>query len=293
PVTVVGDVAGIPGPDAPHRWALVPRQALPARGPVDELIIAGTNLDPDAILEALAGHTGPGQPAVTSLTQVRRALEDTGYHSGLTLLFTAGAGAAGAAGVLAMAVAVVVPARSRGRALSRLRTMGLSHRQAPWLLLTELLPASLLAVATGIAVGTSLPLLLGPALGLNEFTGGTPFRVVADPGLAGTAALLALAVAAAGVAAQAVTNRRHHPGRLVRSNTMSTRSNAEFLGVEGRGNGNLRGKGLLGYSYSKGKKTEGSQAFRQRHIAKAAGPFRVASELPWSQEGQALPPTYQ
>jgi len=216
PVTVVGDVAGIPGPDAPHRWALVPRQALPDPGPVDELIIAGTNLDPDAILEALAGHTGPGQPAVTSLTQVRRALEDTGYHSGLTLLFTAGAGAAGAAGVLAMAVAVVVPARSRGRELSLLRTMGLSHRQAPWLLLTELLPASLLAVATGIAVGTSLPLLLGPALGLNEFTGGTPFRVVADPGLAGTAALLALAVAAAGVAAQAVTNRRHHLGGVLR-----------------------------------------------------------------------------
>src|SRR5690606_801828 len=81
PVAAVGDVAGSPGPHAPHRWALVPRQALPDPGPGDELIIAGTNLDPDAILEALAGHTGPGQPAVTSLTQVRRALEDTGYHS--------------------------------------------------------------------------------------------------------------------------------------------------------------------------------------------------------------------
>jgi len=37
----------------------------------------------------------------------------------------------------------------------------------------------------------------------------------------------------------------------------------------------------------------GRRRSRQRHIAKAAGPFRVASELPWSQEGQALPPTYQ
>jgi putative ABC transport system permease protein len=74
----------------------------------------------------------------------------------------------------------------------------------------------MLAVATGVAVGTILPLLLGPALGLDEFTGGTPFTVVADPHVTGPAALLAIAVAAAGVLAQAATNRRHHLGGVLR-----------------------------------------------------------------------------
>jgi putative ABC transport system permease protein len=115
-----------------------------------------------------------------------------------------------------MLLTLVAPARTRGRQLSLLRTLGLSHRQARRLLLTELLPAVALALVTGAAAGTAIPLLLDAGLHLGEFTGGTPYRVAVDPGPLAALATLMTAVIAVGVLVQASTNRRHGLGRAHR-----------------------------------------------------------------------------
>ncbi|HLV59658.1 MAG TPA: FtsX-like permease family protein [Natronosporangium sp.] len=153
---------------------------------------------------------------VTSLAGVRDDIEHTGFHHGLTRLFVLGTVGAAVGGVLGMLLALVVPARSRGRELSLLRTMGLSTRQAPRLLLTELLPVSAAAIATGAAAGLALPLVLSGALHLGEFTGGAAYRpAVAPVTVVAMAAMLAVVVAV-GVLVQAATNRRHGLGGVLR-----------------------------------------------------------------------------
>ena len=66
--------------------------------------------------------------------------------------------------LLAVGFAVIAEARTRGRVLSRLRTMGLSGRQGRRLLVYELVPLVGAAVLAGGLVGVVLPGLLGPAL---------------------------------------------------------------------------------------------------------------------------------
>lgn len=214
PVRVVGDVAGLPGPDRDRAWMLVPRQALEEAGQLDELQIAGASVDPAQVRGALAGMVS--DPQVSTLADAREQLETTGFNDGLTLVFVVGTVGGAAGGVLAVALALVVQARARGHLVSLLRTMGLSGRQARRLLLVELLPLTALAVATGAAVGLTLPLLLAPALGLDQFTGGVPLAVTVDPVTIGLLGGLVLMLVLAGVVIESAVNRRLGLGSALR-----------------------------------------------------------------------------
>src|SRR5690606_17161651 len=214
PVEVVGEVAGLPGPDRDRRWMLVPRQALEDAGPVDELLVAGDGLDPDRIREVV-GSLAPGAE-VSSVVELRQRLADSGFNDGLRLVFVAGTVGGGAGAVLAVTLALVVQARPRGRMLSLLRTMGLSYRQARALLLAELLPVTAVAVAVGAAAGLAMPLLLAPALGLDQFTGGVPLTVGADPVVVGVLGGAALVLVLAGVVVESAINRRLGLGDVLR-----------------------------------------------------------------------------
>jgi putative ABC transport system permease protein len=214
PVRVVGDVAGLPGPDRDRAWMLVPRQAFDAPAQLDELQIAGTRVDPDRVREALAGLVP--EPQVSSLAGQREQLEATGFNDGLTLVFLAGTAGGAAGGVLAVALALVVQARARGRTLSLLRTMGLTVGQARRLLLVELLPLTALAVLTGAAVGVALPLLLAPALGLDQFTGGAPLAVTVDPATIALLGGLVLLLVVSGAVVESAVNRRMGLGGALR-----------------------------------------------------------------------------
>src|SRR5690606_4293484 len=104
----------------------------------------------------------------------------------------------------------------RGRTLSLLRTTGLSTGQARRLLLVELVPPTVWAVAAGVATGVLIPVLAGPALGLDGFTGGTPLPSRVDPLVAGVVALAVLLLVLIGVLVEAGANRRLGLGRVLR-----------------------------------------------------------------------------
>ncbi|MPZ27380.1 MAG: hypothetical protein GEV12_13455 [Micromonosporaceae bacterium] len=216
PATVVGDVAGLPAL-AGGDWVLVPRNALPAAVPVDELLIAGSGADPAAVRDAVARRAGdPEAVTVTSLADQRAALEASGFNQTLTLVFIIGTVGAAVGGLLAVGLALAVQAAARGRALSQLRTMGLSAGQARGLLLVELVPVAALAVAAGAATGTVMPALLAPALGLTEFTGGASLPVALNPGTAALLAGLLGVLVLGGTLTEVAINRRLGLGQTLR-----------------------------------------------------------------------------
>ncbi|HEY8473226.1 MAG TPA: ABC transporter permease [Natronosporangium sp.] len=209
---VAGDVDELPSLVPGERWVLVPRQALPTAPPVDELLIGGSDVDAEALRAAVPGAS----VTVTTLAQRRAELEDTGFNRGLTIVFVTGAVGAAVGGVLAVALALVVQVAARSHSISLLRTMGLSMRQARGLLLIELTPVTTLAVVAGAATGIALPVLLAPALGLTEFTGGAPIEIGLDPRTVGLLAGLLGVFVIGGALIEAAVNRRLGLGRVLR-----------------------------------------------------------------------------
>jgi putative ABC transport system permease protein len=217
PAEVIGGVGELPEL-AGGTWVLVPRQALAEPPPVDELLVAGPDADPAAVRAVVGEAAGvdPEAVVVTSLAGERAELESSGFNRTLTLVFAVGTAGAAFGGLLAVGLAVAVQAAARGRALSLLRTMGLSARQARGLLLVELVPVAALAVAVGAAAGTAMPLLLAPALGLTEFTGGAPLSLALDPTTALLLAGLLAVFVVGGTVVEAATNRRLGLGQVLR-----------------------------------------------------------------------------
>lgn len=214
PAEVVGDVADLPGLVEGERWVLVPRQALPEPTPIDELLVGGSDIDTGALRDAVGGDSAAVE--VTTREGRRAELEASGFNRGLTIVFVIGTLGAAFGGVLAIGLALVVQAAARSRALSLLRTMGLSSRQARGLLLLELAPVTALAVAAGAAAGIAMPVLLAPALGLNEFTGGAPIEVGLDPRTVALLAGLLAFFVIGGALIEAAVNRRLGLGQVLR-----------------------------------------------------------------------------
>jgi putative ABC transport system permease protein len=218
PAEVVGGVDDLPALHGARIWVLVPRQALAEPPPVDQLLIAGPQADLAAVRAAVARGTGGDPDAVTvaSLAGERARLEASGFNQTLTLVFVTGTVGAGVGGLLAVGLALVVQAAARGRAVSLLRTMGLSTGQARGLLLVELVPVTALAVAVGAVAGTFMPVVLAPALGLTEFTGGAPLPVSLDPGTVIVLAVLLGLFVIGGALVEAAVNRRLGLGQVLR-----------------------------------------------------------------------------
>jgi putative ABC transport system permease protein len=193
---------------------LVPRQALPEPTPIDELLVGGSDIDTGALRDAVGGDSAAVE--VTTREGRRAELEASGFNRGLTIVFVIGTLGAAFGGVLAIGLALVVQAAARSRALSLLRTMGLSSRQARGLLLLELAPVTALAVAAGAAAGIAMPVLLAPALGLNEFTGGAPIEVGLDPRTVALLAGLLAFFVIGGALIEAAVNRRLGLGQVLR-----------------------------------------------------------------------------
>jgi putative ABC transport system permease protein len=217
PAVVVGDVTLLPGPIGDD-VVLVPRPAMPWLSHVDEVLVGGAGADLEAVRAAVAAATGEAAAAVTvtSVAQHVARQEASGFNQGLTLMLVVGTAGAALGGLLAVGMALVVQAGVRGRALSLLRTMGLSQRQARGVLLVEMLPLISLAVAVGAVVGLALPVILGPALGLAQFTAGTPVVTAVDPRTVAALVALVGVLAVGGVAVEAAVNRRTGLGRVLR-----------------------------------------------------------------------------
>ncbi|SCG17643.1 putative ABC transport system permease protein [Micromonospora echinofusca] len=214
------------------RFVVLPWQALPRRDYAavpTGFLVAGDDLDAEALRRAgdagqsrfqtggtVAGREPPRGVEVLTYADTRRQVGEGGANGVLAFGFTAGAAGGTALGLLAIAFTVLAGARERGQVLSRLRTLGLSRRQWRGLLLVELAPLVGVSVLTGALVGTALPLLLNPVLGLSAFTDGVQVRVAFEPGL--VAAVVALGALALGfaVAVEALNNRRMRLGEVLR-----------------------------------------------------------------------------
>ena len=114
--------------------------------------------------------------------------------------------------LLALLATVVSGAARRRRDLAALRVLGMRRRQGRWLAVGELAPFALAGVIGGALGAAGVLLLLAPALGLQEVTGG-----VAQPALAldrELAAALLLGLAALVVAIAWVEVMIHRRDRL-------------------------------------------------------------------------------
>ncbi|MER7473000.1 FtsX-like permease family protein, partial [Micromonospora sp. NPDC000018] len=214
------------------RFVILPWQSLPRRDyaavPTGFLVV-GDGLEVEALRRAgdagqsrfqtggtVAGGERPRGVEVLTFAETRRQVGEGGANGVLAFGFLAGAAGGTALGLLAIAFTVLAGARERGQVLSRLRTLGLSRRQWRGLLVVELAPLVGVSVVTGALVGTVLPLLLTPVLGLSAFTDGVAVRVAFEPGLAaGVVALGAVALGFA-VAVEALNNRRMRLGEVLR-----------------------------------------------------------------------------
>ncbi|RKR89053.1 putative ABC transport system permease protein [Micromonospora pisi] len=217
-----------------ERFVVLPWQALPVPDfkPVlpNRFLLAGHGYDRTALLrtaddgqrewrEGVTGKSAAGTTVPAELvtrTDYRRSLDQTGGNELLSLTFAIGAAGATGLALLAVGFAVVAEARTRGKVLSRLRTMGLSGRQGRQLLVYELLPLVGAAVVAGGVVGAVLPGLLGPALNLSTFTAGVAARTHLDPLLVGGVLLLVVVGLAAALAIENLINRRMRLGEVLR-----------------------------------------------------------------------------
>jgi len=215
PVRVVGSGADLPG----LRRAAIDFLVVPwvPGMPLNELLVSGSGADEAQLRAAVETASAGRQVTSTSLAAQRRALEQHAFNEGITVAFTMGTAAGLLAALLAVTLTLVVDAPARGRAVSLLRTMGLSVRQARTLLLIELLPLVGVAVLAGAAVGIALPMLLAPALGLDAFTAGVPMKFDLDPATAALLAGLCGGLVIVGVLTEAAANRRLGLGTVLRA----------------------------------------------------------------------------
>lgn len=165
------------------------------------LLLYGPHLDVGE-LRSVVPRAAPG--AATGELRIRAEeqaeADDDGLIAALTVAHTACTALAVFLALLALVLELLLSAPARGTAAARLRTMGLGGRATAGLHLLQLLPMVLAAVAGGIALGLTLPGLLGPALDLRVFTGGPSAPALRTDALfttvlaAGTVALVAVAV---------------------------------------------------------------------------------------------------
>ncbi|MEU5956328.1 hypothetical protein [Streptomyces sp. NPDC047525] len=182
------------------------------------LLLYGPHLDVRE-LRSVVPRTAPG--AVTGELRIRAEEQAEADEDGLTAALTAAHTACTALAVLLALIALVLElllsAPARGTTAARLRTLGLGGRATAGLHLLQLLPLVLAAVAGGVALGLTLPGLLGPALDLREFTGGPTAPALCTDAMF-TAALSAgtLALVAAAVGLETWLGRRRGLGAVLR-----------------------------------------------------------------------------
>ncbi|MFI7443896.1 hypothetical protein [Nonomuraea indica] len=207
-----GVVTAVPGFFARGKFLVVPYE-INERAAVNTLLIRG-DADPRAVTRAV------GQPRaqVTSQAAALAAIENAPLTGTVRVVLLVTTVALAGYALVAVVVALVLGAADRARALTFLRPLGLTERQARGLTMLEILPMILVTALVGLALGLGLPAALGPGVDLSAYAGGVAVAGY-SPGLV-TPALLAAglaAVAALGAYAHTVISRRRAPGAALRA----------------------------------------------------------------------------
>ncbi|QFY07202.1 FtsX-like permease family protein [Nonomuraea phyllanthi] len=204
-----GVIDSVPGFYTEGKFMIMPLDVL-IRPAVNTLLIKG-----DVSLDALARLV----PSATVESQERAlsAIQDDPLTHAVrwTLLVVTVALAAYA--LVAVVLSLVVGAAERARAVSFLRTLGLSDRQAQRLTVLEILPMILVTALVGLGLGLLLPYALGPAVDLSSYAGDLPvgdYALDLFTPLALAAGLAAVAVL--GAYAHTAISRRRNLGAVLR-----------------------------------------------------------------------------
>lgn len=223
-------VVGVGDDDLPslrtaRPWVVADRELLLAAGgdaPVysTALLDLADDVDPvsdaDRLTADLQAAMGTASPLLTRQGAVDRAREAP-LVAGTLGAFPVAAVVAAGLSALAVVLALVVTAPARGRLLSRLRTLGLSPRQAQALAVWEVAPLAVTSLVAGVLLGLGVPAVVAPAVDLRAFTGGSgapPYTV--DPVAVAAVAAGFVGFVAAAVAGTVAANRRLRLGAVLR-----------------------------------------------------------------------------
>ncbi|GAA4519928.1 MULTISPECIES: FtsX-like permease family protein [Nonomuraea] len=209
-LTTQGVIDSLPGFRPGGPFLLVPREVLP--WPAANTLLIRGDVSPAELARLVPSATVETQEQALAAI---RADPLTGTVRSTLLVVTV---ALGAYALAAIVLSLVAGAPDRARAMSLLRTLGLTERQARRLTVLELLPLVLVTAPAGLALGLGLPVALGPGVDLSSYAGGLPVGDYA-PGLLTPVALAAgLAVCTLlGAYAHGAAVRRRDLGAVLRS----------------------------------------------------------------------------
>jgi putative ABC transport system permease protein len=212
PVQVVGARDALPGIPPTSLFAVISRAQVRERQP-------GLTLAPSILfLDAPADAGLALSTAITEITPAvrfddRGVLEQTFADSPVTAAISAGVvialAVAAAYAAVAVTAALAIAGASRAGETAKLRTLGLSRRQAWLLTIVEHGPTVILAFVAGIGLGIGLFALLEPGLGLDALVGAkVAVPLGADPRQIGVLLAVVVAIAAVGIGLAAWAQRR-------------------------------------------------------------------------------------
>jgi putative ABC transport system permease protein len=217
---VAAVVASFPGQPDGRQFVVVPREWVMALAPGARMAPTVAFLSAElAAAGVLRDAVRAVAPTVAVTTQAedaaaRRAAPVTGAVRSLVL---ASALLTVAFAALAAAAALALAALARADETARLRTLGLSNRQAGELLALEHGPSTLLALLAGVVLGAGLFLLVRPAVGLDGLVGASGASpVVLDPVALALVTLSLIAVIGFGLVLGAILQERVAPTTAIR-----------------------------------------------------------------------------
>ncbi|WP_430785303.1 FtsX-like permease family protein [Actinoplanes sp. G11-F43] len=186
----------------------------PAVGGATDVLIVGTEAGVPSVPDTIwvdgpgAAEAVAGMPAVL-LTEVLASRQSAPLVSGLILLTRVAAVFLLVAGLVGFVLAAAAGAPQRWQTLSRLRTLGLTPRDARRVAAGSLLPLALLAAVAGPLLGMAVVAVVAGPLGLSLLTGqvDTPALVLPWAWIGVVTAGFPLAVAVV-VGAEALVRRR-------------------------------------------------------------------------------------
>ncbi|MEU8244774.1 FtsX-like permease family protein [Nonomuraea sp. NPDC048916] len=213
-LTTQGVIDSVPGFYSSGQFLVVPREVLP--WPAANTLLIKGDASPAELARLVPSATVETQEQALAAIQADPL---TGTVRSTLLVVTV---ALGSYALVAIVLSLVIGAPGRARAVSLLRTLGLSDRQAQQLTVLELLPMVLITALVGLALGLGLPAALGPGVDMSSYAGGLP---VGDytPGLLTPMALAAGLAASAVLGAYAHTaiGRRRNLGAVLRLGDLS------------------------------------------------------------------------
>ncbi|GAA1647974.1 hypothetical protein GCM10009733_051330 [Nonomuraea maheshkhaliensis] len=204
-----GVIESVPGFFTTGKFVVVPI-GVQLRPAVNTLLIKG-----DVSLPELARLVPSAR--VVSQESAMAAIQEDPLTSTVRSTLVVVTVALAAYALVAVVLSLVVGAAERARAVSFLRTLGLSERQAQRLTVLEILPMILVTALVGLGLGLGLPAALGPGVDLSSYAGDL---AVGDYSLdlflpSALAAGLAV-VAVLGAYAHTVISRRRSLGAVLR-----------------------------------------------------------------------------